>query len=218
MSRLPEKRSNPSQLPNHRVVAVSTWALVAVATIGAVLLWPADDASAPTGTRAQSAGPTATAAPPSTVPAPTASIGAVPIATLPRPADLPPLESVDWTAGAVGDCLVQLPDEEALAVVGCAEAHDLQRVGAGSTDDLERLADLEVYDADMVRGAVTDTCAQEFWSAFPRTLGEFLGLDEHHLLFSGMAMGYRDPDHPINALRTRRDPIEDWCELRGFDE
>ncbi|MEZ5264161.1 MAG: nitroreductase [Acidimicrobiales bacterium] len=70
----------------------------------------------------------------------------------------------------------------------------------------------------LARGRGLDTCAQEFWSAFPRTLGEFLGLDEHHLLFSGMAMGYRDPDHPINALRTRRDPIEDWCELRGFDE
>ncbi|MGE0727164.1 MAG: nitroreductase [Acidimicrobiia bacterium] len=70
----------------------------------------------------------------------------------------------------------------------------------------------------LARGRGLDTCAQEFWSAFPRTLGEFLGLDEHHLLFSGMALGYRDPDHPINALRTRRDPIEDWCELRGFDE
>ncbi|MEZ5209471.1 MAG: septum formation family protein, partial [Acidimicrobiales bacterium] len=98
----------------------------------------------------------------STVPAPTASIGDVPIATLPRPSDLPPLESVDWTAGAVGDCLVQLPDEEALAVVGCAEAHDLQRVAAGSTDDLERLADLDAFDADLVRNAVTDTCAQQF--------------------------------------------------------
>ena len=58
----------------------------------------------------------------------------------------------------------------------------------------------------LARGRGLDTCAQEFWSAYPRTMGEFLGLGEHDLLFSGMALGYRDPDHPINGLRTRRDP------------
>jgi hypothetical protein len=157
----PLVRPEPTRGHARHVIALVAAAAV-VATFGAVLLWPADDASAPTGTRAQSAGPTATAPAPSTVPAPTASIGAVPIATLPRPDDLAPLESVDWTTGAVGDCLVQVAGEEALVVVGCAEAHDLQRVASGSTDDLERLAEIEVYDADLVRGAVTDSCAQQF--------------------------------------------------------
>ncbi|MCC6435583.1 MAG: nitroreductase [Acidimicrobiales bacterium] len=69
----------------------------------------------------------------------------------------------------------------------------------------------------LARGRGLDTCAQEFWSAYPRTMGEFLGLGEHDLLFSGMALGYRDPDHPINGLRTRRDPLEDWCDFRGFE-
>lgn len=61
-----------------------------------------------------------------------------------------------------------------------------------------------------------DTCAQEFWARFPKTVGDFLGLPSDHILFSGMALGYRDENAPINALRTRRDPFEAFAELRGF--
>jgi len=68
----------------------------------------------------------------------------------------------------------------------------------------------------LARGLGLDTCAQEYWAAYPETLQQFLGLSEHDLMFSGMALGYRDPDHPINGLRTRRDPLDAWCELRGF--
>jgi hypothetical protein len=32
-----------------------------------------------------------------------------------------------------------------------------------------------------------------------------------------MAMGYRDPDAPINALKASRDPFEVWGELIGFE-
>ena len=39
------------------------------------------------------------------------------------------------------------------------------------------------------------TCAQEYWAAYPRTLADFLGLDDHEQIFSGMALGHRDPDH-----------------------
>jgi hypothetical protein len=36
------------------------------------------------------------------------------------------------------------------------------------------------------------------------------------MVFSGMALGYRDPDHPINGWRSTRDAMDVWCELRGF--
>lgn len=62
-----------------------------------------------------------------------------------------------------------------------------------------------------------DTCAQEYWSRFPTTVASFLGLPDDHMLFSGMAMGYRDGDAAINAMTTSRDPIAIWGELRGFD-
>ena len=61
-----------------------------------------------------------------------------------------------------------------------------------------------------------DTCAQEFWARVPQTVSAFIGLPEDHMLFSGMALGYRDDTAPINTLRTRRDPFEDFAELRGF--
>jgi len=62
-----------------------------------------------------------------------------------------------------------------------------------------------------------DTCAQEFWARYPRTVGGFIGLPDDHMLFSGMALGYRDETAPINGWRTRRDPFDAWCEMRGFE-
>jgi len=61
------------------------------------------------------------------------------------------------------------------------------------------------------------TCPQEFWARVPRTVSSFIDLPDDHMLFSGMAMGWRDEDAPINTLRTRRDPFEAWGEMRGFE-
>ena len=61
-----------------------------------------------------------------------------------------------------------------------------------------------------------DTCAQEFWARYANTVASFLGLPDDHMVFSGMALGHRDPDAPINGWRTRRDPFDAWAEMRGF--
>ena len=61
-----------------------------------------------------------------------------------------------------------------------------------------------------------DTCPQEYWARYPKTVATFLGMPDDHMLFSGMALGYRDPDHPINTLRASRDPFAVFAELRGF--
>jgi nitroreductase len=61
-----------------------------------------------------------------------------------------------------------------------------------------------------------DTCAQEFWARYPRTVAEFVGLPDDHMVFSGMALGYRDAAAPINGWRTRRDPFDAWCSMQGF--
>jgi nitroreductase len=60
------------------------------------------------------------------------------------------------------------------------------------------------------------TCAQEAWSHWYRTVGDFLNLPPEHMLFSGMALGLRDESHPINRLRTDRAPLEEFATLRGF--
>ncbi len=61
-----------------------------------------------------------------------------------------------------------------------------------------------------------DTCAQEFWSHYHQVVDQHIGLPEGHMLFSGMALGYRDETAPVNNWRSRRDPFEAWGELKGF--
>ena len=61
-----------------------------------------------------------------------------------------------------------------------------------------------------------DTCAQEFWARLPQTVAAFLSLPDDQMLFSGMALGYRDESAPINTLRTKRDPFEVFADMRGF--
>lgn len=48
------------------------------------------------------------------------------------------------------------------------------------------------------------TCPQAAWALWPETLRGELGLDETMMVAAGMALGYEDSDHPINALQTGR--------------
>ena len=60
------------------------------------------------------------------------------------------------------------------------------------------------------------TCAQEIWSLWPRTVGEFLKMPANQMLFAGMALGYGDTSHPVNTLRTDRAALQEFASLRGF--
>lgn len=61
-----------------------------------------------------------------------------------------------------------------------------------------------------------NTCAQEFWAHYHQIVDDHIGLPEGHMLFAGMALGYRDETAPVNAWRARREPFEAWGELKGF--
>jgi nitroreductase len=81
-------------------------------------------------------------------------------------------------------------------------------------------ADLGMYMQNVMLLAMEqglDTCPQEYWARYPVTVGAFLGLPADHMLFSGMALGWRDPQAPINRLKASRDPFETWGELIGFE-
>jgi nitroreductase len=81
-------------------------------------------------------------------------------------------------------------------------------------------ADLGMYMQNVMLLATErglDTCPQEYWARYPKTVAGFLGLPDDHMLFAGMALGYRDASHPINRLQAARDAFEVWGELRGFD-
>ena len=60
------------------------------------------------------------------------------------------------------------------------------------------------------------TCAQEAWSLWYRTLGEFLNMPAELMLFCGLAIGYRDESAPINRLRTDRAALQEFASFRGL--
>ena len=62
-----------------------------------------------------------------------------------------------------------------------------------------------------------DTCPQESWSNWPVSVRAFLDLPDELMLFAGMSLGYRDPDHALNKIRTVREPFEVFAEMRGFE-
>jgi nitroreductase len=56
-----------------------------------------------------------------------------------------------------------------------------------------------------------DTCPQESWAAWHRTVTEFLGVPAELMLFCGLAIGHRDESAPINRLCTDRAPLEEFA-------
>lgn len=68
----------------------------------------------------------------------------------------------------------------------------------------------------LLRAEGLDSCAQESWSVYPRTVGEFIGLPPERMVFAGMAIGYRNPDHPVNALQTERAALEAFTRFHGI--
>lgn len=69
----------------------------------------------------------------------------------------------------------------------------------------------------LLREEGLDSCAQECWAVHPRTVGGFLGLPAQRLLFTGMAVGYRNHAHPVNAQRTERAPLDAFARFHGAD-
>jgi nitroreductase len=68
----------------------------------------------------------------------------------------------------------------------------------------------------LLREEGLDSCAQECWSLYHRTLADFLTPPAELMLFSGMSIGYENTSAPANKLRSRRAPLEDFARFRGI--
>ena len=68
----------------------------------------------------------------------------------------------------------------------------------------------------LARGYGLDTCPQEAWITFQRTMRTFLGLPPELMLFCGMALGHADADAPINSWRSAREPLDAFTTFEGF--
>ncbi len=58
-----------------------------------------------------------------------------------------------------------------------------------------------------------DSCPQECWAVYPETVRNFLGTPAERMLYTGMAIGYKDPDDPANALMPSRAPAKEWLSV-----
>lgn len=69
----------------------------------------------------------------------------------------------------------------------------------------------------LLRERDVDSCPQEYLWQHARLIKEFIGVsDETHLFFCGMAIGYRDPDAPVNGFDRPRVPLDDQVRFMGF--
>jgi nitroreductase len=57
------------------------------------------------------------------------------------------------------------------------------------------------------------TCAQECWSQWPGTVGDFCAMDPELMLFCGVAIGHADPAAAVNGLRSEREPLQSWVKV-----
>lgn len=69
----------------------------------------------------------------------------------------------------------------------------------------------------LLREEGLDSCYQEYMALYANTIRDFLGLDhERYMFFCGMAIGYRDPDAPVNNFERQRVLLEDHVKFIGF--
>ena len=65
----------------------------------------------------------------------------------------------------------------------------------------------------LLEEAGLQSCAQECWSQFPKTVSDFCAMGDDDMLFCGIAIGHADHDHPVNQLKTRRLPQSEWLKI-----
>lgn len=63
----------------------------------------------------------------------------------------------------------------------------------------------------LLREAGLDSCAQEAWAVHHKLIAEFCGAPAHQMLFTGMAIGWRDTYAPVNAFPVPRAPLSEWA-------
>jgi len=69
----------------------------------------------------------------------------------------------------------------------------------------------------LLREEGLDSCPQEWMGVYGRTIKAHLGLDmDSTVLFCGIAIGVRDPAHPVNQFERERVPLDEQVTFLGF--
>lgn len=68
----------------------------------------------------------------------------------------------------------------------------------------------------LLREEGLDSCPQECWAIYPETIRAFIGMPDDRMLFTGMAIGYKDEADPANAARAQRAPLAQFAQFHGI--
>jgi nitroreductase len=68
----------------------------------------------------------------------------------------------------------------------------------------------------LLREEGLDSCPQECWAIYPQTIRDFIGIPDDRMLFTGMAIGFKDDADPANAARATRAPLADFASFHGI--
>lgn len=61
-----------------------------------------------------------------------------------------------------------------------------------------------------------DSCPQESWSIYGNEVRQAAGIDDEHIFFCALAIGYRDVNAPINQFVVPRAPMSEVVTYKGF--
>jgi nitroreductase len=100
------------------------------------------------------------------------------------------------------------------APVGLFIAID-RRMGPGQWADLGSYVHTLMY---LARARGLDTCPQQSWARVHGIVRTFLQMPQEQMLYCGVALGYGDPNQPVNRIRSPRAPVEEFCTFLGFDD
>ncbi len=68
----------------------------------------------------------------------------------------------------------------------------------------------------LLREEGLDSCFQEAWALYQEQIRACVAIPADHIFFCGMAIGYRDPDAPVNNFPVPRAPLDEVVSWEGF--
>lgn len=75
-------------------------------------------------------------------------------------------------------------------------------------------ADLGMYQQSLMlllKEHGLDSCPQACWTRYHQSVEAFLQMPAEHMLHCAIAVGYADPEAPVNRLVSQRLPLETFC-------
>ena len=67
----------------------------------------------------------------------------------------------------------------------------------------------------LLRSEGLDSCPQECWAVYPQTVRAFVPIPPERMLFTGMAIGHANREHPVNGLVTERAAVDTFARFHG---